>query len=43
MAAVMKAVLAVESGIIPPTLGLQKPNPKSMISTRLLRIYGTNR
>lgn len=29
----MKAVLAVESGMIPPTLGLQTPNPKSIDTT----------
>ena len=30
IAGIMKAVLAIEHGIIPPTVGLEKVNPNSM-------------
>lgn len=29
IAGIMKAVLAIEHGLIPPTIGLVKPNPNS--------------
>jgi len=31
LSAVIKAVLAVEAGIIPPNVGFEKPNPKSKL------------
>lgn len=35
IAAVMKAVLAVESGVIPPTYGFTNPNPNSKYHPKL--------
>lgn len=35
LSAVIKTVLAVESGIIPPNVGFTKPNPKSKIPPSL--------
>lgn len=38
IAAVMKAVLAVEKGVIPPTYGFTNPNPRSKSTPADVRV-----
>jgi len=42
LSAVIKAVLAVEAGTIPPNVGFERPNPKSKLFLRPLALLISN-